>query len=55
METLSLEKKQSWVESSPTKVFDIDPVTQQVSVCFLLLYLFFPFLLCVLMFMVLDA
>ena len=31
METLTLEEKQSWVESSPTKVFDIDPVTQQVS------------------------
>ncbi|KAJ9159502.1 hypothetical protein P3X46_025008 [Hevea brasiliensis] len=32
METLTLEEKQSWVESSPTKVFDIDPVTQQVVV-----------------------
>ncbi|EMS46394.1 DNA-directed RNA polymerase II subunit RPB3-A [Triticum urartu] len=32
METLTLEEKQSWVESSPTKVFDIDPVTQQVTV-----------------------
>jgi hypothetical protein len=31
METLTLEEKQSWVESSPTKVFDIDPATQQVS------------------------
>ncbi|XP_037497262.1 DNA-directed RNA polymerases II, IV and V subunit 3 [Jatropha curcas] len=32
METLTLEEKQSWVESSPTKVFTIDPVTQQVKV-----------------------
>ncbi|CAL5329311.1 unnamed protein product [Camellia sinensis] len=32
METLSLEEKTSWVESSPTKVFDIDPNTQQVVV-----------------------
>uniref|UniRef100_A0A453T736 DNA-directed RNA polymerase RpoA/D/Rpb3-type domain-containing protein n=1 Tax=Aegilops tauschii subsp. strangulata TaxID=200361 RepID=A0A453T736_AEGTS len=32
METLTLEEKQSWVESSPTKVFDIDPVTQQVTI-----------------------
>lgn len=32
METLTLEEKQSWVESSPTKVFDIDPNTQQVVV-----------------------
>ncbi|XP_002518700.2 DNA-directed RNA polymerases II, IV and V subunit 3 [Ricinus communis] len=32
MESLSLEEKQSWVESSPTKVFDIDPNTQQVVV-----------------------
>ncbi|XP_050211639.1 DNA-directed RNA polymerases II, IV and V subunit 3-like [Mercurialis annua] len=32
METLSLEEKQSWVDSSPTKVFDIDPNTQQVIV-----------------------
>lgn len=31
METLTLEEKSSWVESSPTKVFDIDPNTQQVS------------------------
>lgn len=31
METLTLEEKHSWVESSPTKVFDIDPVTQQVG------------------------
>lgn len=30
METLTLEEKRSWVESSPTKVFDIDPNTQQV-------------------------
>ncbi|KAK6946066.1 DNA-directed RNA polymerase, insert domain [Dillenia turbinata] len=32
METLSLEEKRAWVESSPTKVFDIDPNTQQVMV-----------------------
>uniref|UniRef100_A0A2P2QLB3 Uncharacterized protein MANES_S011800 n=1 Tax=Rhizophora mucronata TaxID=61149 RepID=A0A2P2QLB3_RHIMU len=32
METLTLEEKQQWVESSPTKVFDIDPYTQQVKV-----------------------
>lgn len=30
MERLTLEEKQSLVESSPTKVFDIDPNTQQV-------------------------
>ena len=34
METLTLEEKTSWVESSPTKVFDIDPNTQQVSLFF---------------------
>ncbi|XP_021618488.1 DNA-directed RNA polymerases II, IV and V subunit 3 isoform X2 [Manihot esculenta] len=32
METLTLEEKISWVESSPTKVFDFDPNTQQVIV-----------------------
>ncbi|KAL7246917.1 hypothetical protein ACSBR2_001931 [Camellia fascicularis] len=32
METLPLEDKRNWVESSPTKVFDIDPNTQQVIV-----------------------
>ncbi|KAH7672285.1 DNA-directed RNA polymerase II subunit RPB3 protein [Dioscorea alata] len=32
METLTLEEKRNWVESSPTKVFDIDPNTQQVMV-----------------------
>lgn len=31
METLSLEEKQDWVESSPTKVFELDPATQQVK------------------------
>ena len=31
MKTLTLEEKTSWVESSPTKVFRIDPETQQVS------------------------
>ncbi|XP_028096996.1 DNA-directed RNA polymerases II, IV and V subunit 3-like [Camellia sinensis] len=30
METLPLEDKRNWVESSPTKVFDIDPNTRQV-------------------------
>lgn len=39
METLSLEEKREWVDSSPTRVFDIDPVTQQVvSICLQLLY-----------------
>uniref|UniRef100_A0A0A9ENR6 DNA-directed RNA polymerase II 36 kDa polypeptide A n=1 Tax=Arundo donax TaxID=35708 RepID=A0A0A9ENR6_ARUDO len=32
METLTLDEKRSWVESSPTKVFDIDPNTHQVVV-----------------------
>ncbi|XP_065872336.1 DNA-directed RNA polymerases II, IV and V subunit 3-like [Euphorbia lathyris] len=32
MDTLSLEDKQSWVDSSPTKVFAIDENTQQVVV-----------------------
>ncbi|CAN6485880.1 unnamed protein product [Victoria cruziana] len=32
METLSLEEKQEWVESCPTRVFGIDPNTQQVVV-----------------------
>ncbi|KAJ8763407.1 hypothetical protein K2173_002290 [Erythroxylum novogranatense] len=32
MESLTIEEKKQWVESSPTKVFDIDPVTQQVKV-----------------------
>lgn len=31
MENLSLEEKQSWVDSSPTKVFDIEPNTEQVG------------------------
>lgn len=30
MGSLTLEEKQSFVESSPTRVFDIDPNTQQV-------------------------
>lgn len=30
MESLSLEDKRSWIESSPTKVFEMDPITQQV-------------------------
>ncbi|XP_038993302.1 DNA-directed RNA polymerases II, IV and V subunit 3-like, partial [Hibiscus syriacus] len=30
MDTLMLEEKQSFIESSPTRVFDIDPNTQQV-------------------------
>ncbi|KAA8536224.1 hypothetical protein F0562_028702 [Nyssa sinensis] len=32
MQTLTLEEKRSWVESSPTRVFDIDPNTKQVVV-----------------------
>lgn len=32
METLTLEEKRSWVESSPTRVFDIDTNTNQVVV-----------------------
>ncbi|KAI3919540.1 hypothetical protein MKX01_018363 [Papaver californicum] len=32
MESLTLEEKQNWIESSPTKVFDIDPNNQQVKV-----------------------
>ncbi|KAJ3693293.1 hypothetical protein LUZ60_008773 [Juncus effusus] len=32
METLSLDEKHSLVDSSPTKVFDIDPDTQQVII-----------------------
>ncbi|PON88118.1 DNA-directed RNA polymerase, alpha subunit [Trema orientale] len=32
METLTLEEKRSWVESSPTRVFEIDPDTHQVYV-----------------------
>lgn len=32
METLTLEEKREWVDSCPTKVFDIDPSTHQVVV-----------------------
>ncbi|GFY90027.1 DNA-directed RNA polymerase family protein [Actinidia rufa] len=32
METLSLKEKSDWVESSPTKVFGIDPDSQQVII-----------------------
>jgi DNA-directed RNA polymerase II subunit RPB3 len=32
MESLSLDEKQEWVESSPTKVFELDPISQQVVV-----------------------
>ncbi|KAJ4757645.1 DNA-directed RNA polymerase family protein [Rhynchospora pubera] len=32
METLTLEEKTNWVDSSPTKVFGIDPETEQVVV-----------------------
>ncbi|KAF7811019.1 DNA-directed RNA polymerases II, IV and V subunit 3-like [Senna tora] len=32
METLTLEQKTEWVESSPTPVFEIDPATKQVVV-----------------------
>ncbi|KAJ8450989.1 hypothetical protein Cgig2_032614 [Carnegiea gigantea] len=34
METLTPEQKKEWVESSPTKVFDIDPNTHQSEVVF---------------------
>ncbi|RLM86230.1 DNA-directed RNA polymerases II, IV and V subunit 3 [Panicum miliaceum] len=33
MDTLTLDEKRSWVESSPTKVFHLDPITKQVTVC----------------------
>ncbi|CAL5080343.1 unnamed protein product [Urochloa decumbens] len=33
MDTLTLDEKRSWVESSPTKVFELDPNTRQVTVC----------------------
>ncbi|RLN33983.1 DNA-directed RNA polymerases II, IV and V subunit 3 [Panicum miliaceum] len=33
MDTLTLDEKKSWVESSPTKVFHLDPITKQVTVC----------------------
>ncbi len=32
MESLSLDEKQEWVESSPTKVLELDPISQQVSI-----------------------
>ncbi|KAM1482687.1 hypothetical protein TB2_034268 [Malus domestica] len=32
MDTLTLEEKKAWVDSSPTKVFDIDPKTDKVVV-----------------------
>ncbi|GAU45023.1 hypothetical protein TSUD_94580 [Trifolium subterraneum] len=32
MESLTLDEKKEWIDSSPTRVFDIDPVTQQVMV-----------------------
>ncbi|KAL5707065.1 DNA-directed RNA polymerases II [Ranunculus cassubicifolius] len=32
MESLSLDDKKAWIESSPTKVFDIDPNSKQVIV-----------------------
>lgn len=47
METLSLEQKNTWVESSPTKVFDIDPVTQQVGSSCLISILAFIFIVVV--------
>ena len=31
IDTLALDEKRSWVESSPTKVFHLDPITKQVS------------------------
>jgi len=49
METLTLEEKREWVDSSPTRVFEIDPVTQQVWVLLIcslmnLVMLFLPLL-----------
>ncbi|KAK1275055.1 DNA-directed RNA polymerase II subunit RPB3-A [Acorus gramineus] len=32
MESLTLDEKRQWIDSSPTKVFDIDPNTQQVVI-----------------------
>ncbi|KAK9804348.1 hypothetical protein WJX72_008349 [[Myrmecia] bisecta] len=32
METLTLEQKQEWIDSSPTKVFRLNPITRQVEV-----------------------
>lgn len=31
METLSLEERRAWVDSSPTKVFELDPDTGKVG------------------------
>lgn len=42
MESLTLEEKRSWVESSPTKVFDIDQSTHQVGCFYLLSCMLFP-------------
>ncbi|KAJ0077266.1 hypothetical protein Patl1_35477 [Pistacia atlantica] len=36
METLTLAERQAWVESSPTKVFDLDEATGQLKGCLLL-------------------
>ncbi|XP_031279319.1 uncharacterized protein LOC116137763 [Pistacia vera] len=36
METLMLAERQAWVESSPTKVFDLDKATGQLKRCLLL-------------------
>lgn len=44
METLSLEEKTSVVESSPTKVFALNPQTQQVSSLFITLLLMSTFI-----------
>lgn len=45
MDTLTFDEKRSWVESSPTKVFKLDPISQQVSLFSLVLlnYLFLLF------------
>jgi hypothetical protein len=42
MESLSLEEKKERIDSSPTRVFDIDPVTQQVCL-FSFVFLYFGY------------
>lgn len=42
METLTPEEKRSWVESSPTKVFEFDEDTQQVLCSLFLSLPIFP-------------
>lgn len=40
METLTVEEKKDWIESSPTKVFELDPDTDQVSFSLVILNYF---------------